>query len=83
MHVAPAEELRKTVGQGAATSVLLAASPLLDKVGGRYFEDCNEAHLLPTDFSPETASGVAPYALDPENAASLWELSERMIASRS
>ena len=37
------KELRKTVPQGAATSVLLAASPLLDKVGGRYFEDCNEA----------------------------------------
>ncbi len=33
----------KTPAQGAATSVLLAASPLLEGVGGRYFEDCNEA----------------------------------------
>ncbi|MGW3988022.1 SDR family NAD(P)-dependent oxidoreductase [Streptomyces sp. NPDC004830] len=34
-------ELRwKTTEQGAATSVLLAASPLLDGVSGRYFEDC-------------------------------------------
>ena len=33
----------KTPEQGAATSVLLAASPLLDGVGGRYFEDCHEA----------------------------------------
>src|SRR5690242_3273816 len=45
--------LRKTPQQGAATSVLLAASPLLDGVGGRYFEDCNEAAVVfrrPTDF---------------------------------
>ena len=33
----------KTPEQGAATSVLVATSPLLDGVGGRYFEDCNEA----------------------------------------
>jgi len=25
--------------------VLVATSPLLDGVGGRYFEDCNEAEL--------------------------------------
>jgi NAD(P)-dependent dehydrogenase (short-subunit alcohol dehydrogenase family) len=31
------KERQKTVQQGAATSVLLAASPLLDKAGGRYF----------------------------------------------
>jgi len=71
----------KTREQGAATSVLVATAPQLDGIGGRYFEDCNEAHTLPADFSPETASGVAPYALDPDNAARLWELSERMIAS--
>ena len=38
-------ELRKSPAQGAATSVLLAASPLLDNVGGRYFEDCREAEV--------------------------------------
>jgi hypothetical protein len=36
----------KTVGQGAATSVLLAASPLVKGVGGRYFEDCHEAEVV-------------------------------------
>ena len=36
----------KTVEQGAATSTLLAASPLLDGIGGRYFEDCNEAMVV-------------------------------------
>jgi NAD(P)-dependent dehydrogenase (short-subunit alcohol dehydrogenase family) len=35
-------ELIKSVEQGAATSVLLAISPLLDGIGGRYFIDCNE-----------------------------------------
>jgi NAD(P)-dependent dehydrogenase (short-subunit alcohol dehydrogenase family) len=71
----------KTREQGAATSVLVATSHQLDGIGGRYFEDCNQAQLLPADFSPETASGVAPYALDPENATRLWELSERLIAN--
>ena len=33
-------ELQKTIPQGAATSVLLATSPLLEGVGGRYFVDC-------------------------------------------
>lgn len=32
----------KSVAQGAATSVLVATSPQLDGIGGRYFEDNNE-----------------------------------------
>lgn len=68
----------KTVEQGAATSVLLAASPLLEGVGGRYFEDCNEAVVV--DHRDEFGiSGVAPYALDPANAQRLWELSEQLV----
>jgi NAD(P)-dependent dehydrogenase (short-subunit alcohol dehydrogenase family) len=67
-------ELRKTPEQGAATSVLLAVSPLLEGIGGRYFNDCNEAEVL--DHRPETSlTGVAPYALDPGNAERLWEVS--------
>ncbi|MGN6167683.1 MAG: SDR family NAD(P)-dependent oxidoreductase, partial [Solirubrobacteraceae bacterium] len=69
----------KTREQGAATTVLVATSHQLDGIGGRYFEDCNEAQPLPADFSPEAASGVAPYALDPDNAAWLWDLSEQLI----
>ena len=68
----------KTVEQGAATSVLLATSPLLEGVGGRYFEDCNEAEII-TERGPETVGGVAPYALDPENADRLWETSLRLL----
>jgi NAD(P)-dependent dehydrogenase (short-subunit alcohol dehydrogenase family) len=65
------KDRQKTIPQGAATSVLLAASPLLDKVGGRYFEDCNEAAAVtrrPADYA-----GVAWYALDPANAERLWD----------
>jgi NAD(P)-dependent dehydrogenase (short-subunit alcohol dehydrogenase family) len=64
----------KTVEQGAATSVLLAASPLVEGVGGRYFENCNEAVRVDRRGKPGQG-GVAPYALDPSNAERLWELS--------
>jgi NAD(P)-dependent dehydrogenase (short-subunit alcohol dehydrogenase family) len=69
----------KTVEQGAATSTLLAASPLLDGVGGRYFEDCNEARVVDRRGGPGRG-GVAPYALDAGNAARLWDLSLRLIS---
>ena len=65
----------KTPEQGAATSVLLAASPLTDGVTGRYFVDCNEA--LPN--VPGTITGVAPYALDADHAARLWELTTETL----
>jgi NAD(P)-dependent dehydrogenase (short-subunit alcohol dehydrogenase family) len=68
----------KSVEQGAATSVLLAASPLLDGIGGRYFEDCNEAVVVSRRGGPGRG-GVAPYALDPANAERLWELSLTLI----
>lgn len=70
-------ERQKTVQQGAATSVLLAASPLLDGIGGRYFEDCNEA--LVVDKRPVDYTGVAPYAVDPDNARRLWDVATAMI----
>lgn len=70
-------ERQKTVQQGAATSVLLAASPLLDGIGGRYFEDCNEA--LVVDKRPADYTGVAPYAVDPDNARRLWDVTTAMI----
>jgi hypothetical protein len=67
----------KTPEQGAATSVLLATSPLLEGIGGRYFEDCNEAQVVYESGSSFT--GVAPYALDPENADRLWDISLGML----
>ena len=66
-------ERRKTVAQGAATSVLVAASPLLTGISGQYFEDCNEAPIV--DERPDDYRGVARYALNEANAERLWELS--------
>jgi NAD(P)-dependent dehydrogenase (short-subunit alcohol dehydrogenase family) len=67
----------KTPEQGAATSVLLAVSPLVEGVGGRYFSDCNEAEIV-AERKPDV-SGVAAYALDRANAERLWEESLRML----
>jgi NAD(P)-dependent dehydrogenase (short-subunit alcohol dehydrogenase family) len=61
----------KTPAQGAATSVLLAASPLLDGVTGRYFEDNQEARVVSDD--DDQPGGVATHALDPQAADRLWE----------
>ncbi|MEU8004174.1 SDR family NAD(P)-dependent oxidoreductase [Catellatospora sp. NPDC049111] len=73
------KEMHKTAQQGAATSVLLAASPLLEGVGGRYFEDCAEAAVVterPADYA-----GVAAYAVDPGNAQRLWTVASDLIAA--
>jgi NAD(P)-dependent dehydrogenase (short-subunit alcohol dehydrogenase family) len=70
-------EQRKTVAQGAATSVLLAASPLVDGVTGRYFADCQEARALAP--GEKDIAGVAPHALDPASADRLWEESLRLL----
>ncbi|MGW7752637.1 SDR family NAD(P)-dependent oxidoreductase [Streptomyces violaceusniger] len=67
----------KGVEQGAATSVLMAASPTVAGVTGRYFEDCAEAK--PVSERTGAVAGVAPYALDQDNAARLWAVSEAFI----
>lgn len=69
----------KTPQQGAATSVLVATSPQLEGVGGRYFEDCNEGRRHVAGMS----GGVADHALDPTAAARLWEVSLETLASPS
>ncbi|MFC0100140.1 hypothetical protein ACFFKH_21790 [Micromonospora marina] len=62
-------------GSSAPTSSSVAASPLLDGVGGRYFEDCQEAG----PNQPGTRTGWAPYARDPEAAERLWIVSEEHL----
>jgi NAD(P)-dependent dehydrogenase (short-subunit alcohol dehydrogenase family) len=66
----------KTPEQGAATSVLVATSPVLDGIGGHYFEDCNEAEV----GNLSARNGVAYYALDPDAAARLWQVSAKTLA---
>jgi NAD(P)-dependent dehydrogenase (short-subunit alcohol dehydrogenase family) len=66
----------KTIEQGAATSVLLAASPDVEGVTGRYYEDCAQAPVV-HERAGHTG-GVAPYALDPNNAERLWQISNEL-----
>lgn len=57
--------------------MLLATSPLVEGVGGRYFADYNETETV--DRRTGTLHGVARYALDPEGAERLWTLSETLL----
>ena len=66
----------KTIEQGAATSVLLAASPEVEGVTGRYYEDCAQAPVI--QEREGHTGGVAPYVLDPDNADRLWQISEQL-----
>ena len=70
----------KTTEQGAATSVLVATWPPLEGIGGRYFQDCNEAPVVDPTTAAATGAGVAEYAVDPANAERLWELSLATLA---
>ncbi|MDR6972766.1 SDR family NAD(P)-dependent oxidoreductase [Leifsonia shinshuensis] len=72
-------EGRKTVEQGAATSLFVATSPLLEGVSGRYFEDNNEAPVVHDGNGWK--SGVAAYALDRDNADRMWDLGTRLISA--
>jgi NAD(P)-dependent dehydrogenase (short-subunit alcohol dehydrogenase family) len=68
----------KTLAQGAATSVYVATSPLLDGVVGRYFENCQETDPDDPTAAGTDAAGVARHALDPDSADQLWTVSEHM-----
>ncbi|MGD0505328.1 MAG: oxidoreductase [Steroidobacteraceae bacterium] len=68
----------KTPEQGAATQVWCATSPKLEGLGGLYCEDCDIASLVP----PESQGlGVRPYAVDPELAERLMQLSEALTGA--
>lgn len=71
-------ERRKTPEQGAATTLYVGTSPDLEGIGGRYFEDVNEARVV--DQRGPDYTGVAPYALDRANAERLWDLSTKLLA---
>ncbi|KAK6996793.1 short-chain dehydrogenase/reductase family protein [Favolaschia claudopus] len=58
----------KTLAQGAATTVVAAFDPGLDKIPGAYLNDCVPANEL-----------VAPHCSDPVNAEKLWTLTEKIL----
>ncbi|MCW8383841.1 SDR family NAD(P)-dependent oxidoreductase [Streptomyces justiciae] len=68
----------KTPAQGAATTVLLAASPLVDGVSGCYFEDNQESEVV--DGGPDVQAGVAKWSIDPAAADRLWDLAMPVVS---
>ncbi|MFC4909038.1 SDR family NAD(P)-dependent oxidoreductase [Actinomadura gamaensis] len=63
----------KSPEQGAATAIWAATSPLLDGLGGLYAQDCDIAE--PATGDDMLIGGVKPWAVDPDDAARLWEIS--------
>jgi NAD(P)-dependent dehydrogenase (short-subunit alcohol dehydrogenase family) len=65
----------KTLDQGIATTLWCATSPQLNGMGGVYCEDVNIAEIAPT---PDSITGVQPWAVNPAAAERLWEISENL-----
>ncbi|MCP5319654.1 MAG: SDR family NAD(P)-dependent oxidoreductase [Pseudomonadales bacterium] len=70
---------RKTVAEGAATTVYAATAPELAGRGGCYLEDC---HVAAINDARGSAEGVKSYALDGAMALGLWTASEAMVGER-
>lgn len=70
----------KTPQQGAATTLVAALAPEFEAVGGKYLEDCAESPVIPDDAeTTPVGGGVRRWALDPEAAERLWEVSRRLL----
>ncbi len=67
----------KTPEQGAATSLVAAVAPELEGTGGHYLEDCNESETVADDA--HVGRGVRAWAVDPENARRLWDVSLDLV----
>jgi NAD(P)-dependent dehydrogenase (short-subunit alcohol dehydrogenase family) len=66
----------KTPEQGAATTVWAATSPQLSGEGGVYCADCDVADVV-SSIQPG-GGGVMAHAVDPDQAARLWEVSANL-----
>jgi NAD(P)-dependent dehydrogenase (short-subunit alcohol dehydrogenase family) len=73
----------KTVGQGAATTLVAAVAPEFARTGGHYLDDGREAYTVPDDAELfQHPHGVKQWALDPGAAQELWAVSLDLIGSR-
>ncbi|KAF8243875.1 NAD(P)-binding protein [Wilcoxina mikolae CBS 423.85] len=61
---------RKTVQQGCATTLVAAFDPSIDEMNGAFLQDGDL-------YTP-----VKTWAMDPEEARKLWELSEKMVGQK-
>ena len=66
----------KQVPAGAATSVYAATAPELEGQGGCYLDDCQVSG--PRE-SEDAEIGYEPWAMDPEAAGRLWQVSEETL----
>ncbi|MEA5364144.1 SDR family NAD(P)-dependent oxidoreductase [Amycolatopsis sp., V23-08] len=72
----------KTLGQGAATTVVAAVAPQFARTGGHYLDDAQEAYTVPDDaVLADHPHGVKEWALDPATAERLWAVSAELINS--
>jgi len=70
----------KTVGQGAATTLVAAVAPEFERTGGHYLDDCREAYTVPNDADlSDHPHGVKQWALDPDAARELWAVSLKTL----
>jgi hypothetical protein len=61
--------------------VWCATSPQLDGKGGVYCVDCDIAEVIDRETLEglyQVLNGVIPWAIDPDAAERLWQLSEEM-----
>ena len=66
----------KTIAQGAATTIVAAIRPEFAHTGGHYLDDGQEAYRVPNEASlADHPHGVKAWALDPESAERLWDMS--------
>ncbi|TGJ82529.1 hypothetical protein E0Z10_g6255 [Xylaria hypoxylon] len=66
----------KSLGQGAATTIVAAVSKEWEGKGGKYLEDCRVAQFEPII---ETMMGVKQYAYDETKENKLWELTRQTL----
>lgn len=70
----------KTIGQGAATTLVAAVAPEFEQTGGHYLDDCREAYTVPNDADLSAhPHGVKEWALDPDAARELWAASLKTL----
>jgi NAD(P)-dependent dehydrogenase (short-subunit alcohol dehydrogenase family) len=73
----------KTVRQGAATTLVAAVAPEFAHTGGHYLDDCRESATLPNDADAmQDVHAVRQWAVDPEAAQRLWDVSLELLSSR-
>jgi len=72
-----AKGIFKTPQQGASTTIWCATNPALDGIGGVYCEDLDIAQIASDDSPPWLH--VQPHAVDQNEAAKLWEMSEQLV----